>query len=138
MYVEQKAKHSISPPQHVTSPVIPKQSNSTHPLSSLPKISYYDGSSDFHALLPKFEIIAGCCNWDDDIELLQLVGALTGKALGAFAWLKADIKGIYDQSREHLLTMFGKTKDPIISRSELSSIRQRVNPLKNLGSECVS
>ena len=100
--------------------LIPASANNVPhpPVRNIPKLAPYNGSIDFHAFVTKFEIMAELCKWDEDTKLVQLVGALTGKALESYAWQEPKI------SKDQLLKMFGKTKDPIISRAELASIRQ--------------
>lgn len=91
---------------------------------TIPKLAPYNGSTDFYAFATKFDTIADCCKWNDEIKLIQLVGALTGKALEVYAWQEPSIRQSYNRSRDQLLKMFGKRKDPIIYRAELTSIRQ--------------
>ena len=68
--------------------------------------------------------MAECCKWDEDTKLVQLVGALTDNALESYAWQEPKIRRSFKLNRDQLLKMFGKTKDPIISRAELAAIRQ--------------
>ena len=92
---------------------------------AFPKVTPYDGSTDFHAFAAKFEIIAKCCQWDDQNKLLHLVSALTGKALDCYAWQEPEVMNNYTLVKDQLMKMFGKIKDPIIQRAELAAMRQR-------------
>ena len=69
--------------------------------------------------------MADCYQWDEHSKLLQLVGALIGKALDCYAWHERETRRSYIKTKDQLMKMFGKMRDPIIQRAELAAIRQR-------------
>ena len=69
--------------------------------------------------------MADCYQWDEHSKLLQLVGALIGKALDCYAWHELETRRSYIKTKDQLMKMFGKMRDPIIQRAELAAIRQR-------------
>ena len=58
--------------------------------------SPFDGSTDFHAFVTKFELLAQSYNWDELMKLLELVETFTGKASDCFAWQKSNVRSSYD------------------------------------------
>ena len=40
------------------------------PNRAIPKLTPYDGTSDFQACIMKFEVIAECCHWNENTKLL--------------------------------------------------------------------
>ena len=80
---------------------IPAFASMSQPKSqSIQKITAYDGSTDFHAFTAKFEVIAQCCQWNEQHKLLNLVGLLTGKALDCYAWQEPEVR-----NEIHLLSL---------------------------------
>ena len=92
---------------------------------NFPKINPYDGTTDFHAFIMKFDILAESYGWNDQVKRVKLVESLTGKALDCFAWQKIEVRANFHLIREQLEKMFGKLDDPMIHRAEIGVITQR-------------
>ena len=94
-----------------------------------PKISSYDGSSDFNAFAVKFELLVSSYCWTHQTKLMKLVESLTGKALDCYAIQKAEIRDSYDLTKQQLSRMFGRVIEPMVERAEMHTITQRVGEL---------
>lgn len=114
-------------PNEKTKEVVPKVENEKHMTTrvNVPKLSTYDGKSDWRPYYTQFKHVAKMCKWTDDTTKLQnLIVCLRENALKFYHTRSEEVQSDLKLLCESLNDRFGTTDQPHIVRRKLQDAKQ--------------
>ena len=106
----------------ITSQREPTRPSYNHP--QFPKLSTYDGTSDWKAYQLQFTHTATRFKWDDQQKIDNLLLCLRGKALKFFSTRQSSVQNNFTQMMEQLSRRFGNKELPNSIRRQLQDVKQ--------------
>jgi len=122
IYSKENASKSVSKP-YIVDPSEKKQRSTIEgPLT--PKMSTFDGKSDWRPYYTQFLHIAEICKWTDKQRIDNLIVCLRDKALKFYSSRHVKVKATFADLCEKLNERFGSKDLPHILRRQLQEIKQ--------------